>query len=78
MTLKEFEWKENGEDDKGYFFVLTDTLHHCDYNVVLIKDSGDITVNGSYINNVPHDVAAAIAPRIDYFCALKSLKNNGK
>lgn len=66
-TLKNFEWKENGEDEKGYFFTLTDTFHHCDYNVVLIKDDGKVTVNDAYIDTVPHDVAAAIAPRIDFF-----------
>ena len=74
MTLNNYEWKENGEDEQGYFFVLTDTLHHLDYNVLLIKDNGQIMVNGDYINNVPHELAVAISPRIDYFRTLKNLK----
>ena len=74
MTLNNYDWKENGEDDNGYFFILSDTLHHCDYNVILVKDSGDIMVDGAYINNVPHGIAAAIAPRIDYFRTLKTIK----
>lgn len=76
MTLNNYEWKENGEDDNGYFFVLTDTLHHLDYNVLLIKDNGQVMVNGDYINNVPYELAVAIAPRIDYFKALKSIKDH--
>ena len=74
MTLTNYNWKETGEDEKGYFFLLSDTLHHCDYNVILIKDDGKVMVNGDYINNVPHELAAAIAPRIDYFQTLKGLK----
>ena len=75
MTLNNYEWKENGQDNNGYFFVLTDTLHHHDYNVLLIKDNGQIMVDGAYINNVPHSIAAAIAPRIDYFRALQNIKS---
>lgn len=75
MTLNNYEWKENGQDDNGYFFVLTDTMHHLDYNVLLIKDTGDIMVDGAYINNVPHEIAVAIAPRIDYFKALKNIRD---
>lgn len=77
MTFTNFEWKQDKEDDKGYYFVLTDTLHHLDYNVILIKDNGEIMVNGDYINNVPQYVAAAIAPRLDYFMAMnKCQKHN--
>ena len=76
MTLNNnYEWKQDKEDEQGYYFVLTDTLHHLDYNVVLIKDNGEIMVNGDYINNVPQCVAAAIAPRLDYFMALNKCKN---
>lgn len=74
MTLTNFDWKQDKEDEQGYYFILTDTLHHLDYNVVLIKDSGDIMVNGDYINNVPQCVAAAIAPRLDYFMAMKKIR----
>ena len=74
MTLTNFDWKENGEDEQGYYFVLTDTLHHLDYNVVLIKDDGKIMVNGAYVDNVPQCVAAAIAPRLDYFMAMRKIK----
>ncbi len=76
MTLNNYDWKENGEDDNGYFFVLTDTLHHLDYNILLVKDSGQIMVNGAYINNVPHELAVAINPRIDYFMALKNIRHH--
>lgn len=75
MTLTNYEWKQDKEDDQGYYFILTDTLHHLDYNVVLIKDNGDIMVNGDYINNVPHHIAAAIAPRLDYFMAMNKCRN---
>ena len=71
MTLANYDWKQDKEDEQGYYFVLTDTLHHLDYNVVLIKDNGQIMVNGDYINNVPQYIAAAIAPRLDYFMAEK-------
>ena len=75
MTLTNYEWKQDKEDEQGYYFVLTDTIHHLDYNVLLIKDNGDIMVNGDYINNVPHHIAAAINPRIDYFLAMNKARN---
>ena len=75
MTLTNYEWKQDKEDDQGYYFILTDTLHHLDYNVLLIKDNGQIMVNGDYINNVPQSVAAAIGPRLDYFMAMKSIRD---
>ena len=75
MTLTNYDWKQTNEDEQGYYFVLTDTLHHLDYNVLLIRDNGDIMVNGDYINNVPHHIAAAIAPRIDYFVAMNKIKD---
>ena len=77
MTLTNFEWKQDREDEQGYYFVLTDTLHHLDYNVVLIKDNGEIMVNGDYINNVPQYIAAAIAPRLDYFMAVNKCRHCG-
>ena len=76
MTLTNYDWKQDKEDEQGYYFVLTDTLHHLDYNVLLIKDNGQIMVNGDYINNVPQNLAAAIAPRIDYFMAMNKLRHN--
>lgn len=75
MTLTKYDWKENGEDDKGYFFVLSDTMHHLDYNVILIKDNGEVTVNGNYINTVSPELAAAINPRIDFFMAMNKIKD---
>ena len=75
MTLINYDWKQDKEDEQGYYFVLTDTLHHLDYNVVLIKDNGDIMVNGDYINNVPHEIAAAITPRLDYFMAMNKVRS---
>lgn len=75
MTLTNYEWKQEKEDEQGYYFVLTDTIHHLDYNVLLIKDNGDIMVNGDYINNVPYHIAAAINPRIDYFLAMNKARN---
>lgn len=76
MTLTNYDWKQDREDEQGFYFVLTDTLHHLDYNVLLIKDNGQIMVNGDYINNVPQSLAAAIAPRIDYFMAMNKLRHN--
>lgn len=73
-TLTNYEWKQDKEDEQGYYFILSDTLHHLDYNVLLVKDNGDIMVNGDYINNVPQHIAAAINPRLDYFMALKKAK----
>ena len=78
MTFTNFDWKQDKEDEQGYYFVLTDTLHHLDYNVVLIKDNGEIMVNGDYINNVPQYVAAAIAPRLDYFMAVNKCRKHGE
>ena len=75
MTFVNYDWKQEKEDDQGYYFILTDTFHHLDYNVVLIKDNGDIMVNGDYINNVPQCIAAAIAPRLDYFMAMNKIKD---
>ena len=75
MTLTKYDWKENGEDEKVYYFVLTDTLHHLDYNVVLIKDNGEVTVNGNYINTVAPEVSAAINPRLDFFLAMNKVKD---
>ena len=75
MTLTNYEWKQDKEDEQGYYFVLTDTLHHLDYNVLLIKDNGQIMVNGDYINNVPQHIAAAIAPRLDYFMAMNKTRH---
>ena len=77
MTFTNFDWKQDKEDEQGYYFVLTDTLHHLDYNVVLIKDNGEIMVNGDYINNVPQHIAAAIAPRLDYFMAMNKCRKHG-
>lgn len=78
MTFTNFDWKQDKEDEQGYYFVLTDTLHHLDYNVVLIKDNGEVMVNGDYINNVPQYVAAAIAPRLDYFMAVNKCRKHGE
>ena len=75
MTLTNYEWKQDKEDEQGYYFILTDTLHHLDYNVLLIKDNGQIMVNGDYINNVPQHIAAAIAPRLDYFMAMNKVRH---
>ena len=75
MTLANYEWKQDKEDEQGYYFILTDTLHHLDYNVLLIKDNGQIMVNGDYINNVPQHIAAAIAPRLDYFMAMNKVRH---
>lgn len=75
MTLTNYEWKQDKEDEQGYYFILTDTLHHLDYNVLLIKDNGQIMVNGDYINNVPQHIAAAITPRIDYFMAMNKVRH---
>ena len=74
-TLNNYEWKQDKEDEQGFYFVLTDTLHHLDYNVLLIKDNGQIMVNGDYINNVPQEIAAAISPRLDYFMALNKVRH---
>ncbi len=73
MTLTNYEWKINGEDEKGYNFILTDTLHHCDYNVVLVKDNGEVLVNDGYLNTVAPELAAAINPRLDYFMTMKKI-----
>lgn len=79
MTLDDtkniYKWEECEEKEDGYYFVLTDTLHHLDYNVVLFKDDGKVTVNGSYLDNVPRCLAAAISPRLDYFLAKKRIKD---
>ena len=44
MTLGDtsgiFKWEEQPDDNKGYYFVLADTYHKCDYNVILFKEIG--------------------------------------
>jgi hypothetical protein len=80
MTLGDtsgiFKWEEQPDDNKGYYFVLADTYHKCDYNVILFKDDGRVTVNGARLNEMPCDVAMAIRQRLDYFNAQNSLCNN--
>ncbi len=75
MTLADYEklieWEEVKEDDSSYYFLLTDTIHHCTYNVVLIKDTNEIMVNGDKIDNYPRSFIQAIMPRINYFMAVK-------
>lgn len=60
MVLKEamgeFVWKDEGEDDKGHYFILTDGVRGFDYNVILIKDTGDVQVNGAYLKTQPRDI----------------------
>lgn len=79
MTLADYEklikWEESGENNDSYYFLLTDTLHHCTYNVVLIKDTNDIMVNGDKIDNIPRNIRQLIVPRIEYFLAVKRNRN---
>ena len=75
MNLADYEklikWEESKEDNTSYYFLLTDTFHHCTYDVVLIKDTGDIMVNGDKIDNMPRVIQQLIMPRITYFLAEK-------
>lgn len=82
MTLadhdKLIQWEESKEDDKSYYFVLTDTYHHCTYDVVLIKDTGEVMVNGDKLDNMPRNIQQLIAPRVEYFKAVKKHSKKDK
>jgi hypothetical protein len=68
MVLKEatgeFVWKNEGEDERGYYFVLTDSNRGFDYSVVLIKDSGDVQVNGAYLKTHPRDIQEFVQKKL--------------
>lgn len=73
MNFKEvngdYSWKENGEDAKGYYFILSDAALGNDYKVTLIKDNNNITVNGAYVKTFPKDIADVITKKINCFRA---------
>lgn len=68
MKLKEavgdVSWKKNGSDEKGYYFILTDSQKGFDYEVIVLKDTGDIMVNGGYLKTVPRDMAELIQSKV--------------
>lgn len=77
MKIKEamgdFKWKEKGEDDKGSYFALTDNDRGFDYNVVIMKDTGDVQVNGSYLKTCPRDIQDFVQMKLNQ-CQSKKQK----
>ena len=78
MILKEamgdFVWKEKGEDDKGSYFVLTDNDRGFDYNVVIIKDTGDVQINGAYLKTQPRDIQEFVQKKLQQCSMTKQKK----
>jgi len=77
MVLKDaqngFKWRQDGEDEKGYFFVITDIAGGEDYGVTLIKDTGELHVNKEYVKTIPRDAFEAAKMRAKNFMALKQM-----
>lgn len=64
MTIKEamgeLTWAEKGQDDNGAYFILTDSKRGFDYEVMLVKSTNEIQVNGAYLKTVPRDIGEFI------------------
>lgn len=69
MKIKEamgdFSWKNKGEDDKGSYFILTDSQRGHDYEVTVVKDTGNVQVNGSYLKTMPRDIQEFVAMKLN-------------
>ena len=69
MKIKEamgdFTWKGKGEDDKGSYFILTDSQRGHDYEVTVVKDTGNVQVNGSYLKTMPRDIQEFVAMKLN-------------
>ena len=69
MTIKEamgeFTWTEKGQDDNGAYFILTDSKRGFDYEVMLVKATNDIQVNGAYLKTVPRDIGEFVQMKIN-------------
>ena len=69
MTIKEamgdFNWTEKGQDDTGAYFILTDSKRGFDYEVMLVKATNDIQVNGAYLKTVPRDIGEFVQMKIN-------------
>lgn len=80
MKIKEamgdFSWKNKGEDDKGSYFILTDSQRGHDYEVTVVKDTGNVQVNGSYLKTMPRDIQEFVAMKLNQ-CGCKH-KNEEK
>lgn len=78
MKLKEamggFKWDNEGQDDKGYYFILTDKDRGFDYQVVLIKDTGEVEVNGAYLKTCPRDIQEIISKKLLFTTGEKKRK----
>jgi hypothetical protein len=78
MKIKEamgdFSWKNKGEDDKGAYFILTDSQKGHDYEVIVIKDTGKVQVNGSYLKTMPRDIQEFVSMKLSQ-CGHKHRKN---
>lgn len=69
MTIKEamgeFTWTEKGQDDTGAYFILTDSKRGFDYEVMLVKATNDIQVNGAYLKTVPRDIGEFVQMKVN-------------
>lgn len=69
MTIKEamgeFTWTEKGQDDNGAYFILTDSKRGFDYEVMLVKATNDIQVNGAYLKTVPRDIGEFVQMKVN-------------
>lgn len=80
MKIKEamgdFTWKGKGEDDKGSYFILTDSQRGHDYEVMVVKDTGNVQVNGNYLKTMPRDIQEFVAMKLNQ-CGLKNKSKYG-
>ena len=69
MTIKEamgeFTWTEKGQDDNGAYFILTDSKRGFDYEVMLVKATKEIQVNGAYLKTVPRDIGEFVQMKMN-------------
>ena len=68
MKIKEamgdLTWKGKGQNDKGFYFTLTDSKNGHDYEVAVSKDTGEVQMNNGYIKTVPRDIQEFAAMKL--------------
>lgn len=77
-AMGEFTWRDEGEDEKGHYFILTDSNRGFDYNVILIKDTGDVQVNGAYLKTHPRDIQEFVQKKLQACQSYRETRPNKK
>lgn len=82
MNLKDatndYKFENTGEDERGYYFTLTDAQEGQDYKVILTKDTGEIQPLPSYVKTIPRTAFEAARMRINYFKAANKIITQNK